>query len=72
MDGIASVRTHSVDAANFAKLTAQDGRPYFNLVAANGQVIGSSQMYADDGGCANGIRSVIENAPDAPVDDAID
>ena len=35
---------------------------FFNLKAANAQVIGSSQMYADKGGMENGIKSVGANA----------
>ena len=41
-------------------------------VAGNGQVIGQSQMYADAGGRDNGIRSVMENAPGATLDDTTD
>ena len=67
--GIESVRRHSVDDANFARLAGSDGRPYFTLRASNGKVIGQSQMYADTSGRDNGIRSVATNAPTAPVED---
>lgn len=67
--GIESVRVHSADAGNFHSKTAKDASPYFNVVAGNGQVIGTSQMYSDDSARDNGIRSVMENAPDATVVD---
>lgn len=68
-NGIESVRTHSSDAGNFQKLEAKDGRYYFNLMASNGQVVGTSQMYTTASARDNGIKSVQENAPDADVDD---
>lgn len=37
---------------------------YFNLKAKNGQIILSSQGYADKGGAMNGIESCKKNAPD--------
>ena len=41
----------------------------FNLVAGNGQVIGTSQVYSSMDGCKNGIESVKTNAPIAPIED---
>ncbi|MDY0021602.1 YegP family protein [Arenimonas caeni] len=70
MNGIESVRKNSTSEANFERLDAKDGRKYFTLKAGNGQVVGQSQMYADAGGRDNGIRSVMENAPSAAVEDA--
>ncbi len=68
--GIESVRMHSANAKNFDSKAAKDGSPYFNVVAGNGQVIGTSQMYSDDTGRDNGIGSVMENAPEATVVDS--
>lgn len=48
---------------------AGDGRYYFNLRAANTQVIASSQMYSSLSACKNGIASVAANAPIAPIED---
>ena len=48
---------------------AKNGKWHFNLKASNGQVIGSSQMYASKSGMQNGIKSVMKNAPDASIDD---
>jgi uncharacterized protein YegP (UPF0339 family) len=66
-NGIESVRKNSQDENRFEVKTAKDGRTYFVLKAANGQVIGKSQMYKSASGCSNGIASVAKNAPDAVV-----
>jgi len=41
----------------------------FDLKAANGEVILSSQVYSSLATCKNGIESVRQNAPDAAVED---
>ncbi|HOL37339.1 MAG TPA: YegP family protein [Rubrivivax sp.] len=46
-NGIASVKTNAAQDAHYERKTASDGRPYFNLKAANTQIIGTSPMYAD-------------------------
>ncbi len=68
-NGIESVRKNSQDDARFDRKTASNGKHFFNLTAGNGQVIGTSQMYADASGRDNGIDSVAKNAPTATVDD---
>ncbi|MFV0605395.1 MAG: YegP family protein [Niabella sp.] len=69
LNGVESVKTNSQDDAKFEKLTSSSGKPYFNLKASNGQIIGSSQMYESEAGRDNGITSVKENAKDAEVVD---
>ncbi len=69
LSGVESVRKHSQDDANFDRLTAKDGSPYFNLKASNGQVIGHSEMYSGAAARDNGIASVKTNAPDAELVD---
>lgn len=68
-NGIESVRRNAADDARFERRTSSNGKPYFVLIAPNGQVIGTSQMYASADDMENGIRSVMANAPDAQVDD---
>ena len=41
----------------------------FNLLAANGQIIGSSEVYTAKISCMTGIESVRQNAPAAPLSD---
>lgn len=45
------------------------GKWHFNLHASNGQVIATSETYNSKAAAENGIRSVKDNAPSAPVDD---
>lgn len=66
-NGIESVRANAPDASNFRKETASNGKFYFTLVAGNGQVIGTSQMYASEASRDAGIASVGRFAPDASV-----
>ena len=66
-NGIESVKKNSQDDSKFERLTSSSGKPYFNLKASNGQVIGSSQMYASTSAMENGIKSVKTNAPGAAV-----
>ena len=68
-NGIESVRKNSADDARFDRKTASNGKPFFNLLASNGQIIGSSQMYETEASRDNGIASVKTNAPDASVED---
>ena len=68
-NGIASVRTNSKDDSKFDRKTSTNGKPYFNLKASNGQIIGTSEMYESEASRDNGIESVKTIAPDATVDD---
>ena len=43
--------------------------PMFNLKAANGEVIGTSEIYSSEDACRNGIESVMKNAPIANFED---
>ena len=66
-NGIASVQTNSALDERYEKLEASDSRPYFNLKASNGQIIGTSQMYAAASGRDNGIASVKTNGASTTV-----
>ena len=69
LNGVESVKKNSQDQKRFEIKEASNGKPYFNLMASNGQVIGSSQMYANQVNMKNGIASVMKNAPEAPIVD---
>jgi uncharacterized protein len=58
LDGIDSVRENGADPAGYRLLEAQDGRWYFNLVAGNGQVVGTSQLYATRWNAERGLSTV--------------
>lgn len=68
-NGIESCKKNSTDDNKFERKTAKNGKFHFNLKAGNGQVIGSSQMYASEAGMENGIESVKKNAGSAEVKD---
>ena len=68
-NGISSVKTNSQDDSKFDKKTSSNGKPYFNLKASNGQIIGTSEMYESTSGRDNGIASVKSNAPSASTED---
>ena len=69
MNGIESVKKNCKVEARFDKKVASNGKPFFNLKATNGQIVGSSQMYANEKNMLNGVASVQKNAPGAPVVD---
>ena len=64
-NGIESVKKNAREEARYERKTAKNGKFHFNLKATNGQIIGSSQMYASESGMNNGIKSVMKNAPGA-------
>ena len=68
-NGIASVKKNAADKGRFEVKESTSGKPYFVLKAGNHQVIGKSEMYESSAACENGIQSVMNNAPDAAVDD---
>ncbi len=68
-NGIDSVRNNARTDERFERKTNAGGKFYFNLKAANGQIIGTSQQYASESGRDGGIDSVKKNGPDAEVDD---
>jgi uncharacterized protein len=51
-------------AGKFELKTAKSGQFHFNLLAGNGQVILSSEMYESKASAQNGIESVKKNAAD--------
>lgn len=67
--GIASVRSNSPQEERYEKKTASNGKFYFNLKAANHQIIGSSQMYATAQSRETGIASVKANGTSQTVKD---
>lgn len=67
LKGIESVRRHSAEDRFFERCISATGSYHFNLKAANGEIIGTSQRYVDAEGMENGIRSVRMHAPDALI-----
>ncbi len=68
-NGVESVKKNAEEEKRFEKLTAKNGKFHFNLKASNGQVIGSSQMYENESGMLNGIKSVMTNGVKSQIKD---
>lgn len=56
--GIWSVLENGADKRNFEVLEAKNGDYYFNLKAANGEVIGTSELYASKSNAERGASTV--------------
>ena len=68
-NGIASVQTNCALDERYDRKASANGKPFFNLKAANSQVIGSSQMYSSEAARDNGIESVKTNGATTVVKD---
>jgi uncharacterized protein YegP (UPF0339 family) len=68
-NGIESVKKNAADDDKYDRLESKNSKHYFNLKAANGQIIGSSEMYESKSGRDGGIESVKKNATVATVSD---
>ena len=67
--GIASVRANATNDSRYERRTAKNDQPYFVLKAANGEIIGKSEMYSSTAAREHGIDSVKRNAHVAGTDD---
>ena len=71
-NGIASIQTNSPIEERYERLEAKNGKYYFNLKAANHQIIGTSQMYQTAGARDKGIASVMANGSTENIKDSTD
>lgn len=70
-NGIESVQKNSPEDSRYERLEAKNGKPYFNLKAANHQIIGTSQLYSSEQSREKGIESVKNNASSTTIKDLI-
>ena len=68
LSGVAASKV-SISESNFRRLLSVRHEPYFTQNAANGQVLGTSEMYSTAYGRDNGIESVKQNAFSAVIED---
>lgn len=68
-NGVESVRKNAGNDGHYEARTASDGRAYFNLKAANGQIIGTSPMFADAAARDAAVAATKKEAAGAAVDD---
>jgi hypothetical protein len=59
----------STMSGKFVLKKGSSGKFHFNLLAANGQVIATSETYESKESALNGIKSVQTNAPGATIVD---
>ena len=69
-NGIASVQANAALDERYERKTASNGKAYFNLKASNGQVIGTSQMYATEASRDAGIATAKVNGVSTTVKDS--
>lgn len=67
--GIDSVRANSPYDSNYRRKESVSNQSYFNLVAGNNEIIGTSEMYSSSQAREVGISSVKTNGPRATVVD---
>ena len=63
------MQKNSPDDARYERLVSKADKPYFNLKAANHQIIGTSQFYASEQSRDKGIESVKNNGVSETVKD---
>jgi uncharacterized protein YegP (UPF0339 family) len=68
-NGIESVKVNAPSNSRYERKISVSGEPYFVLKAANGDVIGKSEMYSSAKAMEDGIESVKRNAPRAQIED---
>lgn len=71
-NGMESVRKNASDDASYDRKDSALGKPYFNLKAANHQVIGTSEIYATAASRDKAIELVKSNASKAKIVDHTD
>lgn len=67
--GVASVQNNCTLEIRYDKKESANAKSYFNLKAANHQVIGTSQMYSTAQARDDGIASVMANGASTTVKD---
>lgn len=65
--GISSVIENIVLAERFAHHSKKNGQVYFQLKAANGEVIADSQVYDDQASMETDIESLMKDVPKASI-----
>ena len=67
--GIQSVKTNASQEDRYEDRTSQNDQYYFVLKAANGEIIGISEMYTTPASRDNGKAAVKRDTPGAPSED---
>lgn len=62
--GALSVLNNGFDSGNYDVEKAASGEYYFNLEAANGEIIGTSEMYSTKSNATKGVKDTVEAVED--------
>ena len=65
--GIEAVRVSGPQPERYDRRRSVDGQDYFVLLAANGEVVGQSEMYRSSASLENGLQAVMRVAETAEV-----
>jgi uncharacterized protein YegP (UPF0339 family) len=71
-NGIESVKSNASNDSRYERKVAKNGQFFFNLEAANHEVIGKSEMYKSKRSRDHGISVIKRIARTAPTDDTTD
>jgi len=66
--GIAAVKANAGDDRRYDRRLARNEQPYFVLKSANGQVLGTSEMYSSRAAMEGGVAAVMACAVGARVE----
>jgi uncharacterized protein YegP (UPF0339 family) len=69
LNGIASVKKNCHNDVRYAPKEAKDGRFFFNLKAANGQIIGTSTMFSTQSDRDKALAQLKSEGPEARVEE---
>ena len=67
MNGSFAVAEAGVSSSNYDVKTSKDGGAYFNLKAANNEIIGTSEIYSNKSNARRGRNAVIELLPNVNI-----
>jgi len=66
-EGIEAVRVSGPEPERYDRRRSVDGQDYFVLQAANGEIVGQSEMYRSSASLENGLQAVMRVAESAEV-----
>lgn len=69
LNGIESVRKNCQNDARYEMKEAKNGKLYFNLKAANGQIVATSSMFASEADRNSAIAELKQDGPGAALEE---
>lgn len=69
MNGIDAVKKNATSNERYQYKSRVEGKDYFVLIAKNGEIIGTSEMYESRKNLKVGVKSVKDNAPAVMIED---